>query len=318
MNVNHESANGDRAGGDREFRVIDAFTTERFSGNPAAVLLNAEGLSDKLMQSIAREFNLSETTFILPPTEPDATVRFRWFTPAREVNMCGHATLAGIHALVETGRYEELVSASDGALRIETRSGVLAAKAEMMPGEVDGRLISFDLPEPRIWPDKMTHDEAAQLLRLPKSALVAAIPPTRTGNDDLIVLVQNYRVLNEARPRLDEIARLFNTTKLRAVCISTTDTLTPSIHAQSRFFAPAYGVPEDPVTGSVHGPLAALLVHYDLVPHRDGVAALSCIQCRPGGRSGLLRVMVERDEDGSFSAILAGQAVTTMTGTLKV
>src|SRR6266404_6667615 len=88
-----------------EFRLVDAFALSPYSGNVAGVILTADGLTDRQMQLIAAEFNASETTFILPATRPDAAVRFRWFSPGCEVNFCGHATLGGVHALLETGRF---------------------------------------------------------------------------------------------------------------------------------------------------------------------------------------------------------------------
>jgi len=85
------------------FYLVDAFTHEPFQGNRAGVVLDAAGLTENHMQLIAREVGASETTFVLPPTDPRADVRFRWFTPAAEVSMCGHATVAGVHVLVTTG-----------------------------------------------------------------------------------------------------------------------------------------------------------------------------------------------------------------------
>ena len=84
---------------------VDAFTTEQFSGNPAGVVLDARELNEKAMQNVARELNLSETAFILPPTVKSADIQIRWFTPAAEVPLCGHATIASFHALAESGMY---------------------------------------------------------------------------------------------------------------------------------------------------------------------------------------------------------------------
>ena len=133
----------------RQYYVIDAFTRERFAGNPAAVVLDTDGLDDLEMQQIAAEFNLSETTFVLPPQTAEAAVRFRWFTPTTEVSMCGHATIAGVHALLESSRFR-LDDAESTALGIDTLSGSLKAYVEAIPGKVPGQMIWLDLPSPRL------------------------------------------------------------------------------------------------------------------------------------------------------------------------
>src|SRR5438067_13631590 len=99
---------------------VDAFTTEPFTGNPAGVVPHADGLSDRDMQRIAREMNLSETAFVLPSAAPGAAMRLRYFTPATEVPLCGHATVATFHLLAELGTLR-----APTALRIETKAGVL-------------------------------------------------------------------------------------------------------------------------------------------------------------------------------------------------
>ena len=109
-----------------------------------------------------------------------------------------------------------------------------------------------------------------------------------------------------------------NETGLRGLSLATVNTLTPSIHVQSRFFAPTCGVDEDPVTGSVHGPLAAYLVGQGRVPIQDGLAGLSCVQGIPGGRTGLVHALVREDGVGGYRVRIAGRAVTVMTGALNV
>ena len=88
-----------------KIKQVDAFTKNPFCGNPAGVVTVASGLTEKQMQSIAKEMNLSETAFILPPTSPDADLSIRWFSQTREVDLCGHATIAGFYALAEEKKY---------------------------------------------------------------------------------------------------------------------------------------------------------------------------------------------------------------------
>ncbi len=130
------------------------------------------------------------------------------------------------------------------------------------------------------------------------------------------MFVRDVATLNEARPNAAALGEWQRQRGMRGLCISTLNTLTPSVHVQSRFFAPAAGIDEDPVTGSVHGPLTAYLVTRGLVPVHDGLAGLSCVQSKAGGRAGLLHALVAVGADGGCAVRIAGQAVATMRGTL--
>ncbi len=299
-----------------EYFVIDAFTDRQFAGNPAGVVLDADGLTDAQMQAIAAEFNLAETTFILPPTVPEASLRFRWFTPTLEVNMCGHATIAGLRALVDTGRIAHDDPASSTPTMIETRSGVLATSVESIPG-TDGTLLFWlDLPKPVLRDIAVDYAELGSLLGLGHGAFDESMSPVRTQDEDLILFVRDFQTLNEARPEFGKLGAWQEQRGMRGLCLATTKTLTPSVHVQSRFFAPAAGINEDPVTGSAHGPLTAYLASRGLVPVHDGMAGLTCTQGIAGGRAGLLHALVAVADDGTCGVRIAGQAVPTMRGTL--
>ena len=297
--------------------VVDAFTTGvPFSGNPAAVVLDADGLNDADMQSIAAEFNLSETTFVLPSSIAECSVRFRWFTPGAEVDMCGHATIAGIHALVESGRLPYDPASGTGEIGIETRSGVLTGWAEPMPGEAAARMIWLELPSPTVTPFELRTDTLADLLGVDADAFDTDMESVRTNGKDAIVFVRDSLALNGARPKFSQLATWQREFGLRGLCLATTNTVTPSVHVQSRFFAPGVGIDEDPVTGSVHGPLAVYLAERGLAPMHDGVSALTCVQSKAGGRGGLLHALVRGSREGGWSVRIAGQAKTTMRGEL--
>jgi len=328
--------------------IIDAFAAERFAGNPAAVVLDAQGLDDRDMQHIAAEFNLSETTFVLPPQSPPAdhdfvlSVRFRWFTPAVEVDMCGHATIAGIHALLESGRIRHDDPASSTKVHIETKSGPLTGFVESVPGQPDRRMIWLEMIPPKLTPIDFDLSDVAVALRISPDTFESSLPPVRTQDRDIIAFVYNFMVLNAIRPDFARLAELLTARGARGLCLSTVHTLTPSVHVQSRFFAPNFGINEDPVTGSVTGPLAACLADRGLVPITEGIAGVTCVQGVPGGRTGLLYALVHIPErapeplsptggegrvrgvqDSSLANRLCtvrigGQAVTTIRGTLFV
>jgi PhzF family phenazine biosynthesis protein len=303
---------------DRRYLVVDAFAHEPFTGNPAAVVLDAENLIDAEMQSIAAEFNLSETTFILPPRTPEASVSFRWFTPATEVAMCGHATIAGVHALAESAGPRLDAVDTNGVIRIDTMSGTLAAFVEDLPGGEAIRMIWLELPRPLLSDCAVDVADLSAILGLPADAFASMPPVAKTQDADLLVFVNDVVALNSARPDFTRLKEYQVARRQRGLCLATTNTLAESIHVQSRFFAPATGVDEDPVTGSVHGPLAAHLVRYGFAPVEGDVAALRCTQARAGGRAGVVYGLVQTDGDGSYAVRIGGQAITTMRGVLLV
>lgn len=324
-----------------EYRVVDVFTDQPYDGNPAAVVLDARDLSDTAMQRVAAEFNLSETTFVLPPDDPAADLRIRWFTPGCEVDLCGHATLAGVHALIEAGRLPDAALDRDGVLWIETRSGVLEAKAERTgpdgPGgagaragrgadrrgaraaaEGPGLVIWLELPRPALEPYSLNPAIVREGLCVADDALDPNRPVMFTRDRDVIVMVRDFMALNGLRPNFGRLAELGAADRIRGFLVATSQTLTPSIRVQSRFFAPGVGINEDPVTGSAHGPLLAYLVHCGLVTPVDGVAGAMCVQRVPGGRGGLIHVL-GRVVRGQLEEVqIGGRCRTVMRGVLAV
>ena len=142
------------------------------------------------------------------------------------------------------------------------------------------------------------------------------MPSVRTQDDDVLVFVSDVQALNGARPDFAGLATFQDERRMRGLCLSTVSTITPSIHAQSRFFAPAGGINEDPVTGSVHGPLCAYLVIQGRVPLTDGLGGLQCVQGIPGGRSGVIFALVQPQDDGRHEVRIGGQAQIVMKGTI--
>ncbi|MGD8858783.1 MAG: PhzF family phenazine biosynthesis protein [Myxococcales bacterium] len=256
--------------------VIDAFTAEPFSGNPAAVCLLPGSRSDGWMQRVAMEMNLSETAFLQAAGE--GTHALRWFTPAVEVDLCGHATLASAHFLWERG----LLDATSPA-RFDTRSGRLTCRRE------DDR-IYMDFPA-RPGTVRDAPDGLFDALGIDGGRVLE-------NGMDLIVAVESGTMVRELAPDLRALSAL----PVRGVIV-TAPGERGDVDFVSRFFAPAAGVDEDPVTGSAHcfsGPYwAQVLGRSELVAEQ-----LS----RRGGRLGV-RVRGERVE-------LSGQAVTTLRGRL--
>lgn len=279
------------------FTQVDAFTAEPFRGNPAAVVVLDAWPSPAWMQAVAAEMNLSETAFLVPRAGTPATAsewELRWFTPAVEVDLCGHATLASAWVLWERlGRPAPPgggAAADDGALPplvFHTRSGALRAVRRAGRAELD-----FPATPPREAPAP--------------SGLAAAlgVTPAWTGFSrfDVVALVESEAAVREAAPDLTALRRV----EARGV-ILTAAAAEPGggYDFVSRFFAPAVGVPEDPVTGSAHCALApfwaARLGRTELVGHQ--VSA----------RGGIVRVRHAGDR-----VTLAGEAVVVARGELLV
>lgn len=301
-----------------EFRLVDAFAVSPYSGNVAGVILKADGLTDRQMKAVAAEFNASETTFILPPTNRDAAVRFRWFTPECEVDFCGHATLAGAHALFESGRFAHAISQPGTLLPIETKAGILTVRVQDHPDPDRPYTVWLDMPhcEPKTTAPVVV-PAIAKRLGLPEDAVDPALPAIRTQDDDVILAVRELPVLLELQPPMADLARYCRKNRIRGVLLTTTNVLSAATVVQSRFFAPAFGVDEDPVTGSVHGPLGLHLVNHDVAPMIDGKADFFCAQAKSGGRAGVVRVVVTESAGGARHVRIGGSCLTTAVGALK-
>jgi len=261
---------------------IDAFTAEPFKGNPAAVCVLESAAPEQWMQGVAREMNLSETAFLHPE---DGGYRLRWFTPAVEVALCGHATLASAHALWQEGYLP-----SDKQARFHTRSGLLTA--DLTPVN-DDAWIRLDFPA------KVPEETESPKQLLPSLGLKK---PVYLGKNafDYIVEVDSEDSVRAMTPDMAQLAEV----KARGVIVTARATSQP-FDFVSRFFAPAVGVPEDPVTGSAH----CCLTPYWAA--RLGKQDMTGFQA--SARGGVVKVALRGER-----VWLMGQAVTVLTGELHV
>lgn len=254
---------------------VDAFTSEPFRGNPAAVCFLHGPQRDDWMQSVAAEMNLSETAFLLP--EGDG-YQLRWFTPAVEVDLCGHATLASAHALWESGRLR-----GDQSARFQTRSGLLTAR------QVDG-WIELDFPSDP--PEKC--EAPAGLL----AALNVKNAAVSRGRFDFLVELDSAAELRELRPDF----RALSSVRARGITVTARSDV-PEFDFVSRFFAPASGIDEDPVTGSAHCTLAPYWA--------ERLGKSSLVGYQASKRGGIVGVEVKQSR-----VLLRGKAITVLRGEL--
>jgi PhzF family phenazine biosynthesis protein len=251
--------------------VVDAFTDKPFSGNPAAVCVLPEERDRTWMQHVAREMNLAETAFLL--LRPDH-VALRWFTPLAEVDLCGHATIASAHAM-----WENHVLPAGKPIRFRTRSGELHA-------ERDGEWIALDFPA--------LPSQRADLPPGLADALGARPKAVSKYKFDYLIELDSEAAVRDLKPDLGVIAQL----PVRGVVVTAVAT-TPGFDFVSRFFAPAVGVPEDPVTGSAHCALA---------PYWAGkLGKTEFLAYQASARGGIVKVAVKGDR-----VALCGKAVTVL------
>lgn len=254
---------------------VDTFTNKVFSGNPAAVCLLDEECDADWMQAVAAEMNLSETAFV---RRLDDGFELRWFTPKVEVDLCGHATLASAHAM-----WSEGVVPLDLPIRFSTRSGLLTASRS-------GEFIELDFPATPVGPC----EPPAELL----DAL--AVEPTFVGKTkfDYLYVVESADAVRSLQPNFQRLAEL----PTRGVIV-TSRSDDAEFDFISRFFAPAVGVEEDPVTGSAHCCLAPFW--------SDRLDRTEMTGFQASSRGGIIRVRVTGNR-----VILGGQAVTVFKGAL--
>jgi PhzF family phenazine biosynthesis protein len=254
---------------------VDAFAERPFTGNPAAVCLLEKEADSAWMQAIAAEMNVAETAFV---RSLDTDFELRWFTPKVEVDLCGHATLASAHIL-----WSEGVTPSGEAIRFHTRSGVLTCAQR-------DRSIELDFPATSAQPV----DPPAGLL----DALGVAAEFVGKSKFDYLIVIDSEQALRSVTPDFRKLVHL-NTRGI----IVTARSVAPRFDFVSRFFAPAAGVDEDPVTGSAHCCLAPFWAE------RLGKNELTGFQA--SARGGIVSVHIAGDR-----VFLGGQAVTIWRGEL--
>jgi trans-2,3-dihydro-3-hydroxyanthranilate isomerase len=298
--INGFSPNMDDGGGTVRMRSIavqqfDAFTTESFAGNPAGVVIDAATLTSMEMQQIAREMNCSETVFIMPSEVAD--MRMRYFTPAVEVDLCGHATIAGLSALGKR-------SLLSGALTVETNVGTL--KMEVRD---DGSAWMRQASPQFQSVDEDGQRKVAELLGIQPQALGHVVPLglAYTGLWDLMVPVNDLQTLFSLSPSFDGLAQFNRDLGVASTHVFCMETKTSGATLHARDFSPAVGVPEDPHTGTASGALGAWLVHNGVLEPGEFIFE----QGWSVGRPGLIHVRIE-EVDGFVW--VGGHAVEVLSG----
>ena len=287
------------------YHRVDVFTNRAFGGNPLAVFTNGRGLDTETMQAIAKEFNLSETTFVLPPDDPKNDWRVRIFTPGSELPMAGHPTVGTAFVLAR----EHLIPRAEREVNIVFEEGVgpVPVRVEYEGGEPV--FAEMSQPLPKFGPRLEDRRAVAAMLSLEESDLEPELPVelVSCGVPFLYVPLRSLEAARRARPRVDLIERASSEHGIPPqVFVFTREVEGAGSTVHSRMFAPGMGITEDPATGAASGPLGSYLVRYGLV-ECDAAADIVSEQGIEMGRPSYIKIRIERRGEEITAVRVGGQ-----------
>lgn len=286
------------------FETVDVFTETRFGGNPLAVFEDARGLSSEQMQKLAFEFNLSETTFVLPPEKPENTARVRIFNRTAEMAFAGHPSIGTAYVLARAGL------ARGDHLRLEVPAGIVAVELERDgKGEVIGGKITA--PQPLSTGPEFSPQLIAECLDLKSSDIVTTThAPVIASMGNPYVFAEIHRdAIRRCTPDLNGFKRAHASRSDLGDRFSIFVYTRAGADIRARMFAPISGTWEDPATGSANAPLAGLLLHHSTAND----VAFTVRQGEEMGRPSLLQVTASRRGD-EITATVAGRCVPVFRG----
>ena len=297
-----------------EFTTVDVFTDRKFGGNPLAVIRDARGLSPAQMQSIAAEFNLSETTFVLPPDDPSHTARVRIFTPRAELPFAGHPNIGTAFVLARAGTvFGRQVS---GQIVFEEQAGRVEIDLLAEGGDITGARLAA--PQSLSIGPKVSREAIAAACSIEAEAIeISGHEPcvASTGTPFVTVELKSRAALSVAAPAAEAFARHVPLDLAVGIQLYVQDGAGGS-DIETRVFAPLQGVAEDPATGSANVNLIALLA--DLRPEPDLVLAKSISQGVDMGRQSVLHAEARKESGTVTASWIGGACVPMMEGTLEI
>jgi len=274
---------------------VDAFTDQPFNGNPAGVTFG-DDLTPLEMQSIAKEMNLAETAFLSNSDKADYNLR--WFTPAMEVELCGHATIASLHFLKENN----LIS-NGQEITFDTLSGILRCKFE-------NNRYFMQIPIYTMEEFTGCKEEIFDSLGIERNDVDDKFPVVLVENGYLYIKIQSLKALHNLKPDYKKLYKL-NEPGKQCIAVYTLETVDKISFAHSRFFAPFYGIDEDPVTGSMNGPLLPVLIYSGILQNNAEEYSYVFEQGDVLGRKGRVGVSFNKNKNELF---ISGNAVTILKG----
>lgn len=290
----------------RKYRLyqIDSFTKDKFAGNPAGVITNADGLTENEMKKIARELNNSETAFIFSSDNPKYDAHVRFFTPTTEVPICGHATIAA--------HYARAVELQLNTTRVYHKTGAGILPVDIIRQQNDYKII---MKQGKIeFGSVIDGKNRAYLLaafNLTEEDLIADCPIqiVSTGHSKVMIGLKSSSILSQLKPNYQALTELSKRIACNGYYTFTMDSAERDILINGRMFAPAIGINEDPVTGNANGPLGAYLIHHKLVPYNGSSFEFKAKQGEAIERTGTIDVAVQTDNEEPVEVSISGTAV---------
>ena len=296
----------------RKYFTLDVFTDTRFAGNPLAVVQDGQGLDADAMQLIAREFNLSETVFVLPPADAAHRAQLRIFTPARELPFAGHPTVGTavlLSVLEPHGPADFVLEEQVGPVRCRVR-----------PAGAGGGFAEFDLPRmPSLEQNEGDREARARALGLPASDLASEsagwpIEVWSAGNPFTFVPIASLDAVRRCRVDLATFDAAFRASNRAAAFVFSRETAHAGSHFHARMFAPSFGIIEDPATGSAVAAFAGYLAAHGGYP--DGEHLVRVEQGVELGRPSFMDLRMTIAQGKLTAAAIGGNAVTVADGTI--
>lgn len=293
---------------------VDAFTDQPFSGNPAAVIVNSDNLSDEQKQTMAREINLSETVFISKSSVADFKVQF--FTPKQETALCGHGTVAAFWVLASIGKISCMSQTM--TVKQETQAGILPIEVYFGESKMPEKIMMHQTL-PKFFEDDVHNGEIANLLGVSVDKFEANYPlkVVSTGRPKLFIPIKSRDVLYGIKPNFDKIANYCIQTSITGFHLFSFDTHHSDSITTARHFAPSAGVNEDPVTGIAAGALGCYLVEFG----KSTKNALSYFQMEQGfnmNKEGIIDVEIAKEELSYKSVKVGGKASILFNTEIKI
>ncbi len=286
------------------YHLVDVFTDRAFGGNPLAVFTEGSAVPEAAMQSIARELNLSETTFVLPAKDSRNDYRVRIFTPAQELPMAGHPTIGTAFVLQRDAQSE---SRKITSLRLEELVGVIAVS--IVEPQHGGVFIEMNQPLPKFGPSRHDGGIVAEMLSLDVREIQDTGLPLQViscGVPFLFVPLTGLAAARKIKFRADLYDRVRKEFGSDNIFAFTREVETRGADIHSRMFAPALGVTEDPATGGASGPLGCYLVQHQVLPS-DGELRCVSEQGVEMGRPSFIHIRIEHSGHQIRSVVVGGK-----------
>lgn len=283
---------------------IDSFSNKKFFGNPAGVVYKADGLTEVDMQRIARELNNSETAFIFSSDSKEYDVHVRFFTPLREVPICGHATIAAHYVIALENNFKEKT-----CIRQKTGAGILPVEIEPIDNSYNVIMTQGKVEFGDIINGKNL-DRLVSALGIDNDDLIKEAPVqiVSTGHSKVMIGIKDYKQLHNLRPDMKELNKLSDIINCNGYFVFTFDSKEKDILLKGRMFAPVIGIEEDPVTGNANGPVGAYIVKYNLVKIENDNLKFSAKQGMPIDREGTINVNVHIENSEPVKVQVSGTA----------